>query len=208
MSTRSADGLGDHPLRQIRALYSAESIFVYQAYATPIAASALGAQNFVSPFQFDRMTWIKPSFLWMMYRSNWGQKPGQEHVLRIELQRTAFEWALEQGVLTQYVPDILDSRERWHEMQRHSPVIIQWDPERNLNLHPLSYRTIQIGLRGDAIRRYATEWIISIEDVTALAHTIWRTVVRGELDAARELLPQETPYFVPPVVARRLAITS
>ncbi|WP_422570328.1 DUF4291 family protein, partial [Erwinia billingiae] len=28
------------------------------------------------------MTWIKPSFLWMMYRSGWGMKdPGQKRIL-------------------------------------------------------------------------------------------------------------------------------
>ena len=40
------------------------------------------------------MTWIKPSFLWMMYRCGWGLKEGQETVLAVEITREGFEWAL------------------------------------------------------------------------------------------------------------------
>lgn len=39
---------------------------------------AVKHQKFVSPFKVDRLTWIKPSFLWMMYRCGWVQKEGQE----------------------------------------------------------------------------------------------------------------------------------
>jgi hypothetical protein len=63
------------PERQIRAYCSDAAIRVYQAYSHAIADSALAAQTFVSlPFSMTRMTWIKPSFLWMMYRAGWGKK--------------------------------------------------------------------------------------------------------------------------------------
>jgi len=60
---------GTMPGRQIRALFSARTVTVYQAYAPEIADPALVAGTFVPPFRLGRMTWIKPSFLWMMYRS-------------------------------------------------------------------------------------------------------------------------------------------
>jgi len=44
------------------------------------------------------MTWIKPSFLWMMYRSGWATKPGQEHILATQITRDGFEWALHRHV--------------------------------------------------------------------------------------------------------------
>ena len=71
------------PARQIRAVYTAETITVYQAYPPEIAEAALAAGRFVPPFKRDRMTWIKPSFLWMMYRCGWATKPGQERVLAV-----------------------------------------------------------------------------------------------------------------------------
>ena len=59
------------PTRQVRAVFDDRSIVVYQAYGREIAEAALAHGRFVSPFKRDRMTWIKPSFLWMMYRSGW-----------------------------------------------------------------------------------------------------------------------------------------
>ncbi len=60
-------------IRQVRAVFDAESILVYQAYGHEIADAALAAGTFVAPFNMNRMTWIKPSFLWMMYR--WHRDP-------------------------------------------------------------------------------------------------------------------------------------
>jgi len=79
------------PQRQIRAAYTAETITVYQAYSPAIAEPAVRAGCFVAPFKRDRMTWIKPSFLWMMYRCGWATKPGQERVLAVEITRAGFE---------------------------------------------------------------------------------------------------------------------
>jgi len=64
--------------RLIRAAYTTETITVYQAYGPLIAEAAVRAGTFVPPFSRDRMTWIKPSFGWMMHRSGWASKPGQE----------------------------------------------------------------------------------------------------------------------------------
>jgi hypothetical protein len=41
-----------------------------------------------------------------------------------------------------------------------------------LHLQPLLHRSLQLGLAGAAAARYADEWIVSIADVTGLAHTI------------------------------------
>jgi len=51
------------PQRQIRADYDTRTIVVYQAYSPAVAGAALKAKRFVPPFSFNRMTWIKPSFL-------------------------------------------------------------------------------------------------------------------------------------------------
>jgi hypothetical protein len=45
------------------------------------------------------MTWIKPSFTWMMHRSGWGAKERQERILAIEFLRSGFEWALAHACL-------------------------------------------------------------------------------------------------------------
>lgn len=87
----------DEAMRVIRAAYTAETVTIYQAYAAQIADAAVRADAFVAPFSRDRMTWIKPPFGWMMHRSGWAAKPGQERVLAIEITRGGFEWALRTG---------------------------------------------------------------------------------------------------------------
>ena len=89
---------------EIRADYDRDTIAIYQAYSPAIADAALKASRFVSPFSFHRMTWIKPSFLWLMHRSHWGQKGGQERVLAVRIKRTGWERGLSLAVLTSFVP--------------------------------------------------------------------------------------------------------
>jgi hypothetical protein len=157
----------------IHANYNDETIRVYQAYGEEIALPALKAGTFVAPFKMARMTWIKPSFNWMMYRSGYGSKQGQEFVLAIDISREGFDWALENSVLSSFRPEANENFEDWQKAIRNSPVRVQWDPARNWRLDEIDgLRAIQIGLSGEAVERYVKEWIRSIADVTALAHSI------------------------------------
>jgi hypothetical protein len=185
------------PARQIRALFSAQTITVYQAYSPAIAIPAAQAGRLVAPFKRERMTWIKPSFLWMMYRSGWASKPGQEHVLAIEIGRDGFEWALARSCLSHYDSDHHADHQSWAQQLKSSPVRIQWDPERSVQMQQLPYRSLQIGLSGEAVDRYLDEWTVGITDVTPLAHEIHGLVRRGNLDEATSLLPKEQPYPIP-----------
>jgi hypothetical protein len=183
------------PTRNIRAVYCAETITVYQAYGPQIALPALAAGRFGAAFKRDRMTWIKPSFLWMMYRSGWATKPGQEHVLAVELRRDGFDWALGQACLSHYVPEVHASRDAWRRQVRASPVRVQWDPERDLHLRPVpEQRSLQLGLSGEAVRRYVEDWTVRLTDVTPLAHRVHALVRDRDLEAAAALLPPEREY--------------
>ncbi|MEQ1618700.1 MAG: DUF4291 domain-containing protein [Terricaulis sp.] len=181
------------PERQIRAFYTGETIRVYQAYSDAIADTALKHGTFVSPpFSMNRMTWIKPSFLWMMYRAGWGYKDGQRRILAVNITPEGFNWALAHSCPSER-PHGLDD-EGWRQLKAASPVRIQWDPERDLHLAPLPHRAIQIGLSGEAVRLYVSDWIKTITDITALAHNIYADVKAGDLDSARSRLPAERAY--------------
>jgi hypothetical protein len=186
------------PYRQVRAHYDTDTVRVYQAYSHEIADAALEHGRFVSPpFSMTRTTWIKPSFLWMMYRCGWTEKDaGQARVLAIDLRRTAFDWILANGCLSHYDPALPESAEQWRENAARSRIVVQWDPERSLRLGPLSYRSIQIGLRPIAVPRYVSEWTAAITDVTPLVVQIRELVRSGNEPAATALLPMETPYPV------------
>ncbi|MFB7371612.1 DUF4291 domain-containing protein [Streptomyces sp. NPDC056222] len=184
----------DPPKYQIRALHTASTVTVYQAYDPSIGLPAAREGRFPPAWKRDRMTWIKPSFLWMMYRCGWGLKEGQQTVLAIEITREGFEWALSNACLSHYDRGFHPDQATWKRELRRSPARVQWDPERNLRLAALPYRSLQLGLAGEASRRYADEWTVSVRDVTPLAHEIHALVRAGRLDEASARMPEERPY--------------
>ncbi|QNP63360.1 DUF4291 domain-containing protein [Streptomyces genisteinicus] len=196
--------LSDEPKYRIRARHTEETVTVYQAYRPGIGGPAAREGRFPAEWKRDRMTWIKPSFLWMMYRCGWAAKPGQETVLAVEIRRDGFEWALRHACLSHYVRGLHDDRAAWQRELRRSPARVQWDPERDLRLAPLPFRSLQLGLAGEAARLYADEWTVSITDVTPLAREVHALVRAGDLPAAARLLPVERPYPAGPGLLGRL----
>ncbi|MDI3404788.1 DUF4291 domain-containing protein [Streptomyces cavernicola] len=184
--------------RSIRALHTDTTVTVYQAYSPALGLPAARDGHFPAAWKRDRMTWVKPSFLWMMYRCGWGAKDGQQTVLAVEIDRAGFEWALRNACLSHYERDLHADAQAWRQELRSAPARVQWDPERDIRLRPLPYRSLQLGLTGEATRRYADEWITSITDVTPTAHTIHALVREGQLAAARALLPEEREYPATP----------
>ncbi|MFB6822093.1 DUF4291 domain-containing protein [Streptomyces virginiae] len=189
----------DVPTRAVRAAHTDTTITVYQAYSPELGLPAARDGRFPPAWKRERMTWIKPSFLWMMYRCGWGTKDGQQTVLAIEITREGFDRALRDACLSHYVPDVHEDRAAWKESLRAAPARVQWDPERNLRLDPLPYRSLQLGLSGPASRAYADEWTVAIRDVTGTAREIRRLLGAGDEAGARALLPTETPYPTGPL---------
>jgi hypothetical protein len=165
---RYLDQVRDWPQagRHILAQFDANSIYVYQAYKPSIAQFAVEHQQFGGDFSFSRMSWIKPNFLWMMYRAGWASKFGQECILAVRLRRMFFD-----ELLRSVVPSTFDSRrfatrEEWQAAVASSDVRLQWDPDHDPSGKPIERRAVQLGLRGTALRRYGKEELISIEDIT------------------------------------------
>jgi hypothetical protein len=192
--------------REIRADYDGETIVVYQAYRAEIALAAVAHNRFVPPFSRERMTWIKPSFLWMMERSGWGRKPGQEHVLAIRITRQGWEEALAQAVLTSFTPGVYQDYDDWRRQFDGAPVRVQWDPERTLAGESQGRRAIQVGLSRYIVPRYVDVWTREIRDCTPLAHRLYELRQAGEIERALALLPREHVYPVAPAIARRLGM--
>jgi len=182
--------------KQIRAVYDEQTITVYQAYRKDIAEPAIKNQKFVQPFKMERMTWIKPSFLWMMYRSGWAAKEGQEHILAIKIKREGFEWALANCCLSHFDSSIFSTNEDWKNKLLNSPVRLQWDPEKDIQLQNLNYRSIQIGLTGISVEHFVNEWIVAIDDITDKCKKIHSLVLDKKIEEAKSLLPLENIYSI------------
>jgi hypothetical protein len=192
------------PFRQLRALTTDTTVRVYQAYSPAIARPAVAARTFVEPFRRGRMTWIKPSFLWMMYRSGYATKTDQECILAVDISHEGLIEALSLSCSSHHDPAVYPDSSAWQRALKVSPVRIQWDPERSLRLGPLDWRAIQIGLEREAVDLYLDRWITGITDVTPLARSIHAAVERGDEATARSLLPEETPYTLPEPLRRRI----
>lgn len=177
---------------EIRAVYSQKTIRVYQAYSSDIASEAVRAGTFGPKFKRDRMTWIKPSFLWMMYRSGWGTKENQEHILAIDLKREGFDHMVKNAVLSSYQEGVCGSHEEWKAQIHNSDIRCQWDPERDIFGNALNYRSLQIGIRGEALQKYVDEWIVNLADITEYVNDL--RIKRDMRQDISDLLPDEKVY--------------
>ena len=182
-----------HQTMEIRAVYDDTSVRVYQAFRDEIAEEAVQLGTFGSHFGLNRMTWIKPSFLWMMYRSGWAEKPGQENILAIGIKREAFDYLLENAVLSTYRSNSGITQEEWKTRIRQSDIRCQWDPERDPGGRPLRWRSVQIGIQGEVVREhYVKDWILHIENITGYVRQLKRQLDGGEDISG--LLPPEKIY--------------
>lgn len=193
---------------EIRANYDNDTIVMYQAYSKAIALPALKEQKFVSPFSFNRMTWIKPSFLWLMHRSNWGRKSNQEYILAVRITRVGWEKALSQAVLTSYEKSLHHNVTDWRKKFDEAIVHVQWDPERSLKGADLQIESIQVGLSRHIIREFVDEWIVSIEDITPTVRKIYDLLQKGDTKNAKRHLPPEKVYPLPSDIGEHLLISS
>ncbi|KAI9347633.1 hypothetical protein BDR26DRAFT_854439 [Obelidium mucronatum] len=162
-----------------------------------IATSAVQHQNFLHApnFSATRMTWIKPSFCWMAYRSGFSFKDkNQARILAINLHQEAFNSLIEQAVL---------SHGQFAEAGacKSKDVVVQWDPERDVELNRMDKRSLQLGMRGEMAQRYASgEFIAQITDVTELFQRVHELVKNGNVEAAIVLCPAERIYEVAKLV--------
>lgn len=191
---------------EIRANYDKDTIVVYQAYRNDIAEPALKQQQFVSPFSLKRMTWIKPSFLWMMHRSQWGQKKGQENILAIRISRYGWEKALSLGVLTHPFAQVYSDPNYWEQQFKEAKVHVQWDPERSLRGKSQNHYSIQVGISRHLIEEYVKDWVVQIEDFSPQVAKMRQLLKSGNEKKAKALLPQERIYPLSPESGKRLLI--
>lgn len=168
-----------------------EGVFFYQAFNDDIADWAVQHQCFGGPkFKPMRMTWIKPSFAWVLYRSGYGYKHNQNRILKVKVQHAA-------------VADLL-SRCQCKEGGGGSNGRVQWDPGRDLESWDgkvprelLRDRAIQIGLKGSISELYVRS-VVSIQDVTRLGQRLKEAHAAKSKDAMQEIrsdLPTERPYL-------------
>ncbi len=179
--------------RHILAQYDQNSVIVYQAYKRSIGEWAIQHQQLGGPdFSYARMSWIKPNFLWMMYRSGWGTKKDQEMTLALRLPRTFFDGILGGAVESTFSADVHKSHAEWKTALETSDVRVQWDPDHDPHGKPEERRAIQLGLRGKFLRQMGEESLLEIIDVSEFVIEQSKSVNSADLRELRT--PKERVY--------------
>ncbi len=165
-------------------------IIVYQAFNQNIAHFAVKNQRFGgSNYNFERMSWIKPNFLWMMYRAGWAMKEHQQHILAIYFPLIKFIEIYNSAVHSSFIPQIYETEEKWREMLKNSQVRLQWDPDHDPFGNKIERRAVQLGLKGETLRQFATEWLTKVEDITEFVKNEYEKVKNNKLDEL--IVPKE-----------------
>jgi hypothetical protein len=191
--------------KHILAHYDAETIVVYQAYGPSIGTYAIEHRALGGDFSYSRMSWIKPNFLWMMYRSGWGTKEGQDITLALRVRRAFFDHLLAQAVASSFDPSDYTTHDDWALAVANSAVRLQWDPDHDPNGKPLLRRAIQLGLRGSVLEAFGRRELLDVIDMTEFVAAQRQQL--STVGLAQLKMPVERKY-VPddPVIARRLKL--
>ncbi len=192
--------------RHIMASFDESSVVVYQAYRPSIGLHAARHGSFGGPdFSFNRMSWIKPNFLWMMYRSGWGTKEGQSVILALRLQRSFFDSILAAAVPSSFDASKFPGREQWQSAVSASEVRLQWDPDHDPDGRPQQRRAVQLGLRGETLAAFAGPELLEVTDISAFvtdqhAHVRANDLQRLEVPLERVYVPSD------PAIARHIGL--
>lgn len=168
---------------QIIAQVQNGQIVVYQAFNSKIADYAIKNQRFGgSHYSFERMSWIKPNFLWMMYRAGWAMKEHQQNILAIWLPLDKFLSIYQSAVHSSYKPEIYQTEMNWRDKLQLSEVRLQWDPDHDPFGNKIERRAVQLGLRGETLQKFGTEWITQIVDITEFVKKEYDKVKSNKLE--------------------------
>lgn len=177
----------------IIAQYCDEHIIIYQAFKDSIAEYAVKHQRFGGiDYDFDRMTWLKPSFLWMMYYSGWANKENQENVLAIQICRKGFDEILRYAVMSSFYKNIYGTNHNWEQELSRSDIQLQWESYHDLLGNKTDRKAVKIGIKGDMLQRYNNEWIQKIENITTFVREQQRLIETNQHHTLQ--LPYERAY--------------
>lgn len=162
---------------------SEDYVIVYQAYKPSIAKFAVDNQFLGGKdFSYNRMSWIKPNFLWMMYRCGWAEKENQERVLALWITIDDFLKILKEATFTSYNPEHYPNEQKWKDELISKKVRLQWDPDHDPYGNKMERRAIQLGLKDEILEKFGKQQIKYIMDITDFVKEQKYYVDKKELD--------------------------
>jgi len=179
--------------KHILAQQTDDQIVVYQAFNPNIASYAVANQHFGgNHYSYNRMSWIKPNFLWMMYRCGWAAKEQQKHVLAIWIDKSDFDRILDEAVFSSYQANLYESPEMWKADLAAKKVRLQWDPDHDIYGKKQERKAIQLGLKGEILKDFGMNMIRKIIDITDFVKEQKQKIDKGQIDEL--YVPKEWIY--------------
>ena len=173
--------------RHIMAQFTEDYVIAYQAFMPAIAEYAVQHQRFGgSHYSFDRTSWLKTNFLWMMFRSGWGTKPNQERVLALYVKADGFDEILRNAFTVKKEKELGIS-------EADGMVRLKWEPDHNVTGKHEQRRAMQLGLKPKMLTKFNENMILGIRDITDMVREQHSLVERQKLSDLR--LPKETVYM-------------
>jgi hypothetical protein len=168
--------------KQIIGRREGENIIVYQAFNPNIAEYAVKHQQFGGDhYSFNRMSWIKPGFLWMMYRAGWASKEHQQQILAITLPLEHFKAILREATISSYDAALFATQQLWKKELEQTEVRLQWDPDHDPFGNKQERKAIQLGMKGNILKKFCTEWIVKLEDITPFVKEQYELVMTDKI---------------------------
>ena len=185
-----------------------DNIILYQAFNSQITQYAVGNQKFGGPnYSFNRMSWIKPGFLWMMHRAGWASKENQQYILAITLPIVHFKKILAQATITSFNNKLFAAQKEWKAELEKADVRLQWDPDHDPFGTKEKRKAIQIGMKGEVLKKFCTEWPIKIEDITDFVKNEHAKILKNDLNELN--VPYEQILELnDPEIERRICVNS
>jgi hypothetical protein len=179
--------------RHILAQQTDEQIVVYQAFNPSIANFAVEHQFFGgNHYSYGRMSWIKPNFLWMMYRCGWAEKENQESVLAIWLLKKDFDTILGEAAHSSFKKEFYPTQEAWKQDLIKRSVRLQWDPDHDIYGNKQERKAIQLGMKGKILEKFGKTMVTKIEDITSFVKEQKAIIEERRLDDL--MVPAEWVY--------------
>ena len=108
---------------------------------------------------------------------------------------------LEEAVISSFDQSIYKDKDSWKNDLDSKEVRLQWDPDHDPYGIPTERRALQLGLKGSILKKYATESIVAIQDLTAFSMEQFSHVKNKTLNDLT--VPLERIYKPAPSIAKK-----
>lgn len=89
---------------------------------------------------------------------------------------------MKQATFTSYDEQFFRTHEDWKKQLDSTEVRLQWDPDHDPFGNKEVRKAIQIAIKGDVLKRFGTEWIKGIEDITNLVSSEYEKVLNNSVE--------------------------